>query len=169
MFVTYKITCRGNAKNYYGSTVDINYRKFRHFNDLKNNKHINKHLQNAYNKYGNGAFYLEILNVFDSREEMIKAEQDLIDKYIDVSFNQSTSAKGPLLYGSANGFFGKKHTNKTKEKMRLRKLGKPSTNKTTITELGIFESISMACLYHGIQKSTYYRRVKRNATNWVII
>ena len=60
-------------------------------------------------------------------------------------------------------------SDKTKEKMRLRKLGKPSTNKTTITELGIFESISMACLYHGIQKSTYYRRVKRNATNWVII
>ena len=169
MFVTYKITCRGNAKNYYGSTSDITYRKFRHFNDLKNNQHINKHLQNAYNKYGHGAFYIEILNEFDSRDKMIEAEQQLLDAYINDSFNKSTSAKGILLYGPANGFFGKKHTNESKAKMRLQKLGKPTTNKTVITDLGIFESLKLACEHHGIYTSTYYKRVKRNATNWILL
>jgi group I intron endonuclease len=169
MFVTYKITCRGNAKNYYGSTSDITYRKFRHFNDLKNNQHINKHMQNAYNKYGLGAFYIEIINEFNSRDEMINAEQQLLDKYLNDSFNKSTSAKGPLLYGIANGFFGKKHTDESKKKMRLMKLGKPTTNKTVITDLGVFNSLKLACQYHGIYTSTYYKRLKRNATNWILL
>jgi group I intron endonuclease len=170
MYTTYKITCRGNAKNYYGSTSDIVHRKYVHFKMLNENRHTNKHLQHAFNKYGNGAFYLEILNTFSSREEMIIAEQKLIDEYKKDAFNISSSATGPVLYGKNNAFFGKKHSNESKLKMRNAKLGKNSgMAKKIITDKGIFKSIALACSYHGIRISTYYRRLNKNKTDWITV
>ena len=170
MYVTYKITCRGNAKNYYGSTSDIVHRKYSHFKMLNGNRHNNKHIQHAFNKYGNGAFYLEVINTFDSREKMIDAEQLLLDTYGKTSFNISPSAKGPVLYGEKNGFFGKKHSKESKLQMRNAKLGTNSgMAKIIITDKGIFKSIALACSYHGIRISTYYRRLNKNKTDWITV
>jgi len=57
----YKITCTENNRFYIGSAKKINKRCQRHINDLKNNKHINIHLQRAYNKYGKVHFHLKLL------------------------------------------------------------------------------------------------------------
>lgn len=46
---------------YVGSAVDLNRRKSRHFNQLKNNKHSNKYLQNSFNKYGENNFKFEVI------------------------------------------------------------------------------------------------------------
>jgi hypothetical protein len=40
-----------NTKGYIGSSVNIKRRLIQHQSDLKNNRHCNKYLQNAYNKY----------------------------------------------------------------------------------------------------------------------
>jgi group I intron endonuclease len=48
----YKITNIVTNKLYVGSSIDIKRRKYEHIRLLKNNKHNNIHLQNAYNKYG---------------------------------------------------------------------------------------------------------------------
>lgn len=52
----YKISNSSNGKCYIGSSIDIDRRRLEHFSALLHNKHINQHLQNAYNKYGEGMF-----------------------------------------------------------------------------------------------------------------
>lgn len=50
-----------NGKVYVGQTNDLKLRKRNHFSDLKANIHHNKHLQNAWNKYGEENFEFEVL------------------------------------------------------------------------------------------------------------
>tara|TARA_R110002012_G_scaffold59679_1_gene156293 strand:- start:9496 stop:10071 length:576 start_codon:yes stop_codon:yes gene_type:complete len=59
----YKITI--NGKIYVGSTLDTYGRMKHHINRLKNNKHGNHYLQNAYNKYCE--FLFEIVEEYDER------------------------------------------------------------------------------------------------------
>lgn len=170
MFCTYKITCSGNNKIYYGSSKSFRNRKTRHLYYLRHNEHINKHLQNAFNKYGEDSFEFELLEEFDNRDSMLDAEQKLIDSSYGESFNKSKSSKSPQLFGEKNGFFGKKHTQETKDKISAVHKGKRNWRaKIVITDKGIYTSIDMACRYHNIQKSTYYRRVKRGTADWIII
>ena len=170
MFCTYQITCIGNNKKYYGSAHSFNDRKSKHLHYLRNNNHINKHLQNAFNKYGEDSFLFQIIAEFESRELMLEAEQELIDTYYGVSFNKSKSSYGPQLFGEDNGFFGKTHIEETKIKMRNAKLGKLSNQAVLIiTDKGIYSSITLACQYHGIEKSTYYRRLKKGKTDWITV
>ncbi len=57
----YKITCTANKKIYIGSAVNLQQRKKGHFSCLRRNEHVNKHLQNAWNKYGEQTFIFEVL------------------------------------------------------------------------------------------------------------
>lgn len=50
-----------NGKRYIGSSVDIYNRFHEHIHNLKENKSHNKHLQSAWNKYGEEAFVFEVL------------------------------------------------------------------------------------------------------------
>lgn len=68
-----------NGKKYIGSSIDINKRIKYHISRLKNNKHYNKHLQNAYNLHQNGVV-VEILEKCNSDELLIK-EKHYIDSY----------------------------------------------------------------------------------------
>jgi group I intron endonuclease len=52
----YKIVNLINEKRYVGSSVDIIGRFFHHQCNLRHNHHPNKHLQNAWNKYGENNF-----------------------------------------------------------------------------------------------------------------
>ena len=171
MFCTYKITCHGNNKIYYGSSKSFKNRKTRHLFYLRHNQHINKHLQNAFNKYGEDSFLFELIEEFKTRKEMLDAEQKLIDTSYGESFNKSKSSRGPQLFGNENGFFGRTHNEETKLKMRKAKEGKFNWTKNliVITDKGIFGSIVLACKYHAIQRSTYHRRVKRGTNNWIVI
>src|SRR6266581_53602 len=57
----YKITCTANNRIYIGSALNLRERRRAHFGALRRNEHINKHLQNAWNKYGEQAFIFEVL------------------------------------------------------------------------------------------------------------
>lgn len=50
-----------NNKVYVGSSKNPQNRKYEHFSNLRNNKHKNEHLQNAWNKYGERNFVFEIV------------------------------------------------------------------------------------------------------------
>ena len=74
--------CDGICKVYVGSSVNLKSRKYEHFRLLKNNKHCNKHLQRAYNKFGAKYFIFEVIEYLDSnldrallRAELLKKEQ----------------------------------------------------------------------------------------------
>jgi group I intron endonuclease len=57
----YEIINLVNNKKYIGQSVDIRTRLNNHKSSLKNNKHHNRHLQAAYNKYGADNFRFNIL------------------------------------------------------------------------------------------------------------
>jgi group I intron endonuclease len=75
----YKIKCLINDKIYIGSSVNLRNRINRHYNDLVKQKHTSKHLQNAFNLYGNENFIVEVLEFCD-RETLIQKEQFFLDK-----------------------------------------------------------------------------------------
>lgn len=84
----YCITNKMNKKSYIGSSSNINKRIINHKSRLKNNKHPNQYLQNAYNKNGIENFIFSILEVVEnntSKDELLKLEQIYID-----SFNKET-------------------------------------------------------------------------------
>ena len=62
----YKIKNLFNGKVYIGQSVDIEKRWGVHKTELKNNYHCNVHLQNAWNKYGEGNFEFSIVEECDA-------------------------------------------------------------------------------------------------------
>ena len=52
----YFIKCEANDFTYVGSTKDFEKRFSKHRSDLLRNSHVNPHLQNAFNKYGEDSF-----------------------------------------------------------------------------------------------------------------
>lgn len=61
----YSITNLVNNKVYIGRDISFPNRLYEHKSDLKNNKHYNQHLQNAWNKYGEENFEFDILEVYE--------------------------------------------------------------------------------------------------------
>lgn len=74
----YKIINTINSKVYVGSSTHLKSRISSHYNFLKNNKHPNRHLQSAWNKYGEEYFDYEILEYVD-KINLIEREQYWID------------------------------------------------------------------------------------------
>lgn len=92
----YKITCVVNNRIYIGSAKNFRIRFNRHLNDLKNNKHINTHLQRAFDKYGIDNFKFEILEECES-SKLLETEQIYLDKlkpYNENGFNIGKSSSG---------------------------------------------------------------------------
>lgn len=58
----YSILNKSNGKIYIGQTIRTpNERKSEHFSRLRNQNHINPHLQNSWNKYGEDTFEFNVL------------------------------------------------------------------------------------------------------------
>lgn len=91
----YKIYCTVSKKYYIGSTKQkIRLRLNHHIQALRNNKHKNPHLQNAWNKYGENNFEFYILENC-SKEDAYKREQYYLDKRdLKMSYNINPNATG---------------------------------------------------------------------------
>lgn len=105
-----------NGKKYFGQSVDVESRLSKHKTLLKNNKHNNEHLQNAYNTYtyDNFKFYLVeecSLDLLDERECYYISSYDTCDR--EFGYNIETG-------GNCN----KTLSDETKEKLRIANLGK---------------------------------------------
>src|SRR5690606_4713108 len=79
----YQIRNLINGKIYIGSAKCVQVRASQHLSKLKQGKHANKHLQNAFNKHGEDAFLFEVLEVVEGdKGERFRIEQKYIDKLI---------------------------------------------------------------------------------------
>ena len=123
----YYIENKVNGKRYVGQSINVRRRLLRHKCDLRGNKHINKHLQNAWNKYGEDNFKFQVIKKCDS-EALLEEEMKYIKKYGTFGGGYNLTPGGES--GSVS-FLGKKHTLESREKMRIAKIGK-KLPKTTI-------------------------------------
>jgi len=69
-----------NGNCYIGSSIDLKNRCKQHFFNLRKGHHDNKHLQNAWNKYGESSFLVEILVRCEISNLLLK-EQEYIDAH----------------------------------------------------------------------------------------
>lgn len=104
----YSITHISSEKQYIGSSIDIYKRWYGHKNALQKNKHVNKKLQNYWNKHGEDSFLFEVIEECEKVKEIILEREQF---YID-------SLKPVLnICPTAGSHLGFKHTEETKQLM----------------------------------------------------
>jgi group I intron endonuclease len=110
---TYSITAKHNGMVYVGSSgVSIEQRWSQHKCKLRSRTHGNKHLQNVFDKHGEGCFVWEVVE-FCGKEEVLKREAYWIKKF-DSFHNGYNLVEEP----TGGGMRGYRHTEETLEKMR---------------------------------------------------
>lgn len=77
----YKLTNTINEKVYIGKSENLGKRIKYHISSLTHGKNKNKHLQNAYSKYGSGNFSVEIIEVLDNDADINEREKYWISYY----------------------------------------------------------------------------------------
>jgi group I intron endonuclease len=144
----YKIINVLNNKFYVGSAVDFKRRKRRHWWMLRRGDHANKHLQAAWNKYGEKAFTFVVVEEHPERADLLAAENIWLKAHVgkDYCYNIATDATAPTLgwFGEKNPMWGRrfnhtksaiakikeastgrKHSATTKKRIRAYLIGKP--------------------------------------------
>ena len=121
----YRIVNNINGKVYIGSTGSKGGFKKRwsyHLTDLRQNKHHSRHLQRAWNKYGEESFVFEILEMIEdfTKETLLIREQYYLDLY--KSYDVNLGYNICKIAGSSLGV--KKTPEQIKQMSELRK-GKP--------------------------------------------
>lgn len=105
----YKIINIQNNYTYIGSSKNVRLRIYKHFWELKNNRHSNEHLQNAYNKYGKDSFDWELVCSCDL-DKQYETEQYYIDT-LHPEYNIKPTADGTQ-------FFSEETKQKMSKKMK---------------------------------------------------
>jgi len=104
-----------NGKVYIGSSNDIINKRWKaHKFGLRRNSHYNRHLQRAWNKYGENAFSFEIVEKVEQRLDLIMKEQWYLDN-ISLKYNVAEFADSP--------FLGKTHSEKTRRMISESSMG----------------------------------------------
>lgn len=127
----YKITNLANDKFYIGSSKDLVQRERRHFSQLRNGTHVNRHLQRAFDKYGEQNFKFEVLEYVIDISTLLQREQHYIDSLDacngSVGYNLSEKATNCVLTGEKHwthgkppesfAWYGKHHTEDEKRRI----------------------------------------------------
>lgn len=125
----YKILNTKNGKFYIGSSKNLRKRLYEHFRELNLGIHSNKHLQNAWIKYGKEGFKFCILKIIDDTENFTDTKlRELETKYI-----QKTMCYKPEIgYNFIPGGSGTSNlpcSEETKKKISEANKGKEAYNK----------------------------------------
>jgi group I intron endonuclease len=128
----YQITNVVNGKKYVGKSKNLKRRQYRHWDELKNGKHPNSHLQRSYDLHGKEAFHFMILEYCEV-EKLVEREAWHIDRLgtmnPDKGYNKLTpnrqvcsedtrSRRSEAYTGQGNPFYGKTHTPETRERIK---------------------------------------------------
>lgn len=141
MIGIYKIENKANGKVYIGQSTNLHKRIQDHKRNLIKNKHINPHLQSAWNKYGEESFDFCIVKecekeiLYDLEVEYIKRYDSFKNGYNRSEGGESgnrgrrmseeeKAIRSRMYSGCNNPFYNKKHSDETKEKIRLFHTGK---------------------------------------------
>lgn len=116
----YSITNKINGKIYIGSSTNIEWRWQEHKYALRKQRHCNKHLQLAFNKYNESNFEFKVIEEIINSKDLIIQEQKWIDNtecYLDIKgYNFARYAGKSTL--------GKIHSIETRKKISIGRKGK---------------------------------------------
>ena len=164
MIGVYMIKNTVNEKYYVGSSVDIESRWKQHIKCLDNNTHNNKHLQNAWNKYGKDKFEFLILEE-TSLQDVRDRETYYLKKFncVDNGYNLIDNANFGLgvsaskevrekisaaCSGTKNGNYGRKRSKEEIQMIRDKRWGvdyvckEAKSNRKTLQELAVSRKIA---------------------------
>ena len=161
----YKVTCLKDGKFYIGSSVNIKGRFRYHKASLSLGCHKNRHLQKAWNIYGENNFRFEIIEYLPDKKKTKEREQYWIDK--TRCFDRKIGFNICPKVGSS---FGVKRTEKFKNKIRLANLNRSPELKQKIID-AIRRANSIPCRnkgktyeeIYGVKKAIRIKRKKREA------
>jgi group I intron endonuclease len=117
----YRILCLINGKGYIGQSHNLEKREESHFYKLRKNKHHNRHLQRAFDKYGIDNFKFEIL------EECTLQELNAKEKYWMNFYDATSFDKGYNIRPDPTSNRGFKHTEEAKRKIAAWGTGRKHT------------------------------------------
>ena len=119
----YKIINVVNNKFYVGSAVDFTARKRRHWWALRSQRHPNKHLQAAWNKYGEESFKFLIVEELPEGADLVSAEDVWLKEHVgkEHCYNLGTEAVAFTRgwYGEKNSMWGKTFAHTPEAKARI--------------------------------------------------
>ena len=92
----YEIRNKINGKVYIGSAIRFSERKSRHWAMLRGGYHYNKHLQSAWNKYGEDSFEFNVLLLCD-RSSLTSYENMFLTDVLINKYNIALDATSPNL------------------------------------------------------------------------
>lgn len=118
-------------KKYIGQTINYNRRLYLHLHYLRNGIHVNKHLQRAWDKYGESNFRFNLFHDLTTELEGLSREEEkkLLDDYeiswikfykssnSDFGYNLSEGGDGAILLGERNPMYGKHRDETVKHKI----------------------------------------------------
>ena len=120
----YQIKNKLNDKVYVGKSVNIPRRWNKHISDFNLNKYPKILIYKAFNKYGLDNFEFSILELCEEKD-LIEKEISWIEKLKSKELGYNMTLGGESNLGSCNPFYGKTHSEDTKE--HLSKLAKERT------------------------------------------
>ncbi len=130
----YIIRCLKSIKVYVGSAINLEKRKFIHFNSLKKNYHCNRKLQRSFNKYSEENFKFEVLEYVSRFENESKLdfklrlvndrEQYYLDTILFANYNDNRFHElGYNINRKADSSLGTKRTKLTRQRQSVRRKG----------------------------------------------
>jgi hypothetical protein len=153
----YKIQNKINNKCYIGSSINILTRLQKHKSLLRKNRHNNSYLQNAFNKYNESNFSMEILEICNL-ENLLEREQHYVNLYGDYNITKEVIRNTPSEESKL------KHSKTRKELYRLGLLSKTTKSIIQYDLKGNFinnwNSITEASIKLNINPSTIIRVLK---------
>ena len=170
----YTITCKINGRKYVRSTDDNKERWGKHLTQLRGNYHHSFALQRDYNKYGEDNFVFEMVEECKP-EERLELEQKYLDGnesfFYPLGYNISHQATNCVLYGEANGMYGKrgkdnpnygrKNTEETKKIISKKNKGRVPKNAKKVEYNGnVYNSASECSKELGINLGTITYRCR---------
>ena len=102
-----------NLKYYVGSAKDFVERRKAHFNALRGGRHVNSHLQRAFDRYGETNFVFEVLGEFS-----LDGLRELETSYI-ADLGATNPSNGYNICPTGCGWEGMTHTEEAKELIRI--------------------------------------------------
>ena len=161
----YIITNVVNGKCYIGSSVNVYLRLMQHKSELLAGKHVNRHLQNSFNKHCIDNFKVEILEFCD-RDALLEKENSYLSEYsnkynirVVADDNRGLSPSVESNIKRSNTLKGRRPKNLLDiQKVRRRKLAEYLNG----TLLKVHESCAEAARAYGIKPNVLHEYIGRD-------